>query len=245
MSRERTMSTRRRTASRPTTHLQEACDLFIALLLNCGFAPAEVRAVTSRALQQTRAQRRARGALDLRYQSQASHVITHWYQDPGLLQANGAPAPLPLFGAGASVAALVRKVNSELDPKIMVAYLLHVKGLRKSSRGWVPRHRYLSFVGDPLSQNRHAFEGLLGLLRNCHHNATRKPTEGTWPEARMLSGEIPERFRARADRLTRRLGNDFLYALDRELQVAEIRRPRRRGRSMRVGVGMYYYELPP
>ena len=180
----------------------------------------------------------------MRYYAESPHVVTHWYHDPALLRPDGQPKPLPLFGKTASVADLVKRVNAQLDPKVMVAYLLHIGGIRSSGSGWIPTRRSLLYATGPVSQSWHGFESLLGLLRTTDHNVHKPSNEDTWYEARVVSGEIPAQARARIDRRTRALGDDFLFALDRELQFQEPRSQKKPARSIRIGVGTCLYALP-
>lgn len=224
--------------------LQEASRLFLRLLQGCGYGSDEINSAIQRDLRRAPNPRKARRDLDMRYYAESPHVITHWYHDPDLLQPNGQPKPLPLFGKTASVADLVKRVNAELDPKVMVAYLLHIGGIRSQGSGWIPTRRSLLYAHDPVSQSWHGFESLLGLLRTTDHNVHKTSNENTWYEARVVSGEIPIQARSKMDRRTRALGDDYLFALDRELQFQETRTKRKPARSIRIGVGTYFYELP-
>jgi hypothetical protein len=231
-------------ARKRQNQLREASQLFVRLLQDCGYGSDEIQDSIALAVRRSPSKHTARRDIDVRYYEESPHVITHWYHDPDLLQANGQPRPLPLFGKTASVAALVARVNADLDPKVMVAYLLHIGGIRSSDSGWIPTRRYLLYANDLVSQSWHGFESLLGLLRTTEHNVHQKPTENPWYEARVMSGEIPIQARSKIDRRTRALGDDYLFALDRELQFQETRTTRQPARSIRIGVGTYYYELP-
>ena len=234
-----------RTVVRHRAHqLQEASRLLLRLLQGCGYGADEIRAAFQRDLRRAPHTRSVRRDLDVRYYAESPHVITHWYHDPALLQPNGQPKPLPLVGRTASVAALVQRVNAQLDPAVMVAYLRHIGAIRQQGRGWIPTRRSLLYAHDPVSQSWHGFDSLLGLLRTTDHNVHRPPGEPTWYEARVVSGDIPAQARARIDRRTRALGDDYLFALDRELQFQETSTPRKSARSIRIGVGTYFYELP-
>lgn len=231
-------------ARKRQTQLREASTLYVRLLQGCGYSASEIQSSVTQAVRRSPGKRSARRGLDVRYYEESPHVITHWYHDPDLLQPNGQPRPLPLFGKTASVAALVARVNAALDPKVMVAYLLHIGGIRSVDNGWIPTRRYLLYTNDLTSQSWHGFESLLGLLRATEHNVRRKPTDAPWYEARVMSGEIPRAAQAKIDRRTRALGDDYLFALDRELQFLETKPSKKPTRTIRIGVGTYYYELP-
>jgi hypothetical protein len=235
---------KRRPSTSPSSEADEALQLLMQLLHSCGYSGASLKAAALKAVPTRTQSARAKQTIDRRYYRDAPHVITHWYQDPTVLDRHGEPLALPLLGESRSIAALVNRVNPELDPKVMIAYLVHVKGITKTKTGWAPTRRDLSYVADPGSLAWHALESVLGLLRNTGHNLKRPRQGASWLEARMTSGTFPAAILPRIDQRARALGNDYLVALDREIQAEEIRTPRPRSRSVRVGVGTYFYVLP-
>lgn len=228
------------TASLGTTSL-EAVDRFVRILARCGGAPGDidvaVRAACRRIPKAWRV--RARGAK--REISDAAHVLTLWFTEPAFLDPLGEPRPLPLRGSSQSLAALVRSVDSRLDAREVLRYLLLTGAVRPAGARYVPRARSVLLRGARGPDYFRTLRVLANMLRTLEHNVRPQRVVRGWFEYFAENPRFPASARAAFDARVNRLGKEFLYRLDAYMRRREIRR--RPGEpTVRLGLGMHLWE---
>lgn len=235
------MTPRRRHRRTPPRQLDEAVEGLVIVLAACGYDRRDIDHTMRRALARTPFRKTTRSRINAEFVADAPHVLTLWFQDPALLQSNGRPRPLPLAGTTGSVESLVHRLARPHDAKTMVQYLRRVGGIKAVKGGWIPANRFLLFK-DPVGSAVQALEGTLGYLRTSRRNIARRRL-APWFEARLTSQPLPHRSHRRVDRLVRQWGHNYLAAMDRRL--AALQDPTApKSKTVRVGIGTYFYELP-
>jgi hypothetical protein len=234
---------RRPQASIVSSTSLEAVGRFVRILARCGATPPDiVRAVRAAARRIP-----ARWALPARavpgeIDDGAAHVLTVWFSELNYLDAAGRPLSLPLKGASRSFATLVRSVDSSLDPRDVLEYLLRQGAIRRQGRRFVPRGRTLQFR-TPLSPEllRHTLRALTNMLGTLENNVQPKRITRFCFEYTAENPRFPARAREELGDRVKRLGTEVLSRLDAYMRRREV--TRRPGEpTMHVGIGMHLWE---
>lgn len=222
----------------------EAVGRFVRVLARCGCTPDNICREVAKACREIPRSWALKATAARREMDDASHLLTLWFSDPAYLDRRGAPTPLPIRGAGASLETLASRVDPTLDLREVLRCLSRSKTLRRVGTRYVPRDRMLSFRAAGGSQNLHHLRGLLGMLRTLEHNVQTKRRAALWYEVFAHNPRFPVSERAGLDKRIRVVGNRLLFQLDADMHRKE--RARKRGeRTVRIGVGMYRFEDGP
>jgi Family of unknown function (DUF6502) len=223
-------------------HVRLAVQRFVKVLSRCGCAPRALVHEVSRTCRMIPGSRRHQA--DLRDSPDLGHVMTLWFSDPNCLDERGSPRALPLRGAGLSIEALARQVDSELDVREFLRFLIRGGAVKRVGRLYVPRDRVTIHRG---RESMTPFlRGLFGLLKTLEYNSRR----GRSARGRLELYSRNPRFPASAieafDKRIRHLAHPVLVQIDADMHQRE--RARRKGeRTVRMGVGIYRFEedAPP
>jgi hypothetical protein len=221
----------------------EAVTRFVRILARCGAAPRDIVRAVRIACEEIPSDWASRARESPREIDDAAHVLTVWFSEPAFLDAKGHPRPLPLEGPSRSVAALIRGVNAQLDPRSVVSYLLRSGALRRHSRLYVPRERMLLLRGARGPDYFRTLRVLTHMLGTLEHNVLPKRLVPGWFEYFAENPNFPVRLRDELDQRVMRLGKDILSGLDAYMRRREA--TRKPGEpTIRVGVGMHLWEDP-
>jgi hypothetical protein len=173
--------------------------------------------------------------------SDASHVLTVWFNEAAYLDTHGGPRPLPLEGGSTSVAALVRSVNRKLDPREVLIYLVRSRAVHRVGSRYVPRKRFLRLRGTQgYLFTLHTLNNMLGTIQ---HNFQRKRSEPVLFERSAENARYPVSKLPQLDEYARGIGAETLSRFDLYLRQRETtRRPVEP--TVRVGLGFYVWRDP-
>lgn len=246
--RRRSMTKNARRVGRPqastvsSTSL-EAVGRFVRILARCGATPPDIVRAVRAAARRIPARwalpaRAVRGEID----DGAAHVLTVWFSELNYLDAAGRPLSLPLKGASRSFATLVRSVDSSLDPRDVLEYLLGQGAIRRQGQRFVPRGRTLQFRTSLSPEGlRHTLRSLTNMLRTLEYNVQPKRITQYYFEYTAENPRFPARAREELDDRVKRLGTEVLSRLDAYMRRREV--TRRPGEpTIRVGIGMHLWE---
>jgi Family of unknown function (DUF6502) len=221
----------------------EAVRRFVRILARCGGARRDIVRAVRIACADIPTDWVSRARAAPREIDDAAHVLTIWFSEPACLDAKGDPRPLPLEGPSRSVAALVRSVNAQLDPRDVVTYLVRSGAIRRQGRLYVPRARMLLLRGARGPGYFRMLRVLTHMLGTLEHNMLSKRLGSGWFEYFAENPNFPVRRRAELAQRVKRLGQEVLSRHDAYMRRREV--TRKPGEPTgRVVIGMYYWEDP-
>ncbi|NCO57335.1 MAG: hypothetical protein COW73_06365 [Nitrospirae bacterium CG18_big_fil_WC_8_21_14_2_50_70_55] len=176
--------------------------------------------------------------------NRAARVISGWVRDPAFGEPAGGPARLPVEGAGASFATLVKHYSGDVPPRAILDELVRVGAVELLNGGQVRllARAYLPATGEV---EKLAILGAdtADLIATIDHNL-RGGAETAWLQRKVaydnLSEEAVGRFRPLAARRAQGLLeelDEWLATRDRDLHPAVAG-----SGHHRVGLGIYYFE---
>jgi hypothetical protein len=218
----------------------------VRILARCGSRPQDIVSGVLEeceqiprhwAVQARRAEaHRARGEI-----SDPGHVLTVWFSEAAYLDAGGRPRPLPLKGASASVAALVRSVDRTLDPREVLTYLVRSGAVRRQGTRYVPRKRFLRLRGT--QAYFHTLRTLNNMLETIQHNLHHKRAEPALFEYSVENARFPLSQLQQLHEYMKALGGKTLSQVDLHLRQREtMRHPGEP--TIHVGLGFYVWRDP-
>lgn len=220
----------------------EAVELLTATLRRCGTPPRAIERMLRDALTRTRHIRPvARIRASLEY-TDAAHVVTVWHSDPRYFDASGRPRPLKLSGASPSFATLVRQAGS-LSVEEAKRCLLKMKMIRRSGAWYIPRRRVGHLRGLSEATHFRDLRATVVALRTLQHNLKPRGRERPWFQYIAEKPRFPAAALPGFDGYVHREGMGFLKRADARMERAEARRKSGQ-RTVRVGVGMFWFEEP-
>ena len=178
------------------------------------------------------------------YVTKASLVLTAWHLDPRFLDAKGKPLPLPVEGAEASFASLVRHCSGGDVPLSTLLRELRAAGaVHKLPDGrWEPLARH--YVPHTIDETLITVWGsrMADVAITCASNLTRTSKvparfERTVSNGRIAKSALPE-FRKFLDHE----GQAFLQRLDAWLTQHEARDDTPDDQLIRLGAGVYHIQ---
>jgi hypothetical protein len=216
-------------------------ECFVCILARCGSTAQEIIEAVRDACERIPrgwAQRARRVPGEI---SEASHVLTVWFTEADYLEADGEPRPLPLEGASMSLAALVRSVDPQLDPREVVAYLIRSGAVRRHGARYVPRKRDVLLRGLEGPDYFRTLRVLKNMLGTLEHNVQPKSRVPGRYEYFVENAHFPVSQREQLDSFERALGKEMLSRID--LYMRQREKDRRPGEpTMHVGFGVYVWQ---
>lgn len=178
--------------------------------------------------------------------SKPATVLAKWYTSPKYLGPKGSPKWLPLesHGKRVSFSGLVREVGGDVPPGAMLKELLRADCVSEVRPGfWKAIKRQYSPSGIDLFQVQRFGECLHDLAQTIVKNMEQENPNSrlfefrAWSD-RLDSKEIPALKKTIASR-----GNEYLESIDDWLETHALTNSgSAKGRPMRCGVGIYYFE---
>ena len=219
----------------------EAIELFVRLLARCGYEIDAVIQQMHRAYDQVPRRWLSEAQAAPREISDATHVLTVWFSDPGYLDDTGMPRPLPLRGSERSLESLVSSIDRGLDADEVLAYLLKGHALRRLGSRYVPRGRVMSLRGVRGPNEFRNLRGLLAMLRTFEHNNRPRRQARSWFEFSAENPRIPKRACRKFDDFVSVRAKRLLVDVDSELRRLELTcKPGEP--TVRLGTGVYRFE---
>lgn len=218
-------------------------DSFVRILARCGSTAQEIIGAVLQACERIPHGWADRARRVPREISEASHVLTAWFTEAAYLDADGKPRPLPLEGASMSVAALVRSVDPQLDPREVVMYLIRSGAVRRRGARYVPRKRDVLLRGLGGPDYFRTLRVLRNMLGTLEHNVEPKRRVPGRFEYFVENPHFPVSQLEQLDKFARGLGKEMLPRIDLHMHQRE--RMRRPGEpTVRVGFGFYVWQDP-
>lgn len=175
--------------------------------------------------------------------NRAVRVISGWLNDPQYLDAEGAPADLPLEGESGSFATLVKQYSGDIPTQAMLSALQSAGSIEKfDGKIRLIRHAYVPGK-DPIDKINILGTDTAELIATINHNLTAKTPDlrfqrkvsndrvcsDSLPQFRMLSAEKAQTLLEDLDRWL------SLHEVDCESDEADPERNQ-------VSLGIYYFE---
>jgi hypothetical protein len=176
------------------------------------------------------------------YVAGLTHIVAHWYSDPGFRGPDGQPLKIPLRGRGPNLANLIRRLFPYQDVSRVTQSLLRANAIQRRGRLYVPTARYVAFTRDLQSVHVHGLMSIAGMLRTVQHNIASEDPSRTLLEGSATNPYIPVRALPEIHRRIRREVTALLWKLDGYLRSWEVE-PGTEA-TTHVGVGAYVYEDP-
>ncbi len=180
---------------------------------------------------------------DDRY-NRAARVISAWVRDGAFHDANGAPAPLPFEGNGASFSELVKRHSGDIPPRAILDELLRVRSVEADSDGQL-RLRVPAYVPSDDDAETVAILGtdVCDLIATITHNLQPNGAPRRF-QRKVCYNNLPEES---VDALREEIvavGQTALEAMDRVLSESDRdSNPTVAGHGrVRAGIGIYYFE---
>ena len=240
------MTAKRRRPAKPRqdlTGVQRLADKFTRLLQATGHSPEVLARVFAESCAKLPTPRGRRAATAVAVTLDVVHVLTHWYSDPRFLDPQGNPRPLPLRGAGASIADLVKRVNPNIDVKAATDMLLRARALKRRGSRYTPTGRKVILDPSDIAATARSLLVLEGYVDTVNGNLNRRPGDLARLEATAINPSFPvAALDAFKSRLVRK-GNEFLADVDTDMRRAEERAAKSDPRA-NIGVGVFLYEQP-
>lgn len=174
--------------------------------------------------------------------SNASRVLSGWYQDADFCDKKNVPKDLAPDGEGASFAELLRRYAGDIPPSAMLWELKHVGAVAETEEGKlrVLTRYYMPAKLDPDSIRRFG-EVLQDLGGAVFHNISRDDEQQPRFEGRAHNPNIDPATAEKFRKLIAERGEQFLEETDAWLTAHEITpaKARRTGTRARLGVGIY------
>lgn len=230
---------------------QAYVDVVTSELLNTGERPTTTRIAAVTGLTRkdvTQLKQSPAGNGSLGSSSRTQRVIQGWVNDGDYHDEQGEPKVLPFRGEHSSFEALVQRYSGDMSCFAMLDEMKRINMVAAEEEGSV---KLLNKVYIPHSDEQQKLK-LLGvdvslLVDTIEHNLTTKHANDLHYQRKVSYNNVPEsvltEFRHFVNQDAQGLlvrFNHWLSAHDRDSNpsVAET------GRSMQVGVGMYYFERP-
>lgn len=182
-----------------------------------------------------------RDRLDTASVNRAARVISGWVRDPSFHDAAGEPADLPFEGEAVSFTALVKRYSGDITARTIADELVRVGAIRMSGEGRVRllARAYVPIGGD-LDKIAMLGTDVAGLIATIDHNLTAGPGEARF-QRKVAYSHIPLEAVPGLRKELEGLAQSALEGMDRRL--SEVDRAGAQGsRSVRLGVGIYYFE---
>jgi hypothetical protein len=183
------------------------------------------------------------GSVEQHYHSgHAARVLQLWHADPRFASAKGVPFDLPFAGDELSFCSIVRAVGGDVPPGAVRAELVDAKAVLETHEGLLrPVKRYFvpANVGEELLVGFTHFVApvLEGLARNTDQDCDQPFIQRLAYSDRLISTAIPL-FRE----VARDKAESFAQYVDDWLSANEVRPESDAPDSIRVGLGVFYYE---
>jgi len=180
----------------------------------------------------------------------ATRVLSGWYQDPDFLDANGEPLPLALSGSGATLTELCARYGGDVAATTMVKELARVGAVEEDADGRLraKRRYYMPTPFDP-QWIMNAGSIFADLGDNINHNLVAGGTDnpsrflGRATDDTIAASAIPE-FRA----FIEENGGPFLERVDDWLtkhRIDEDGKGSANERRVRLGLGLFLIQGEP
>jgi hypothetical protein len=179
------------------------------------------------------------------YVSKASLVLSAWHLDPLFRDKDGQPALLRMSGPGKSFAALIeRSGGADVRPSTLLKELVNAGAVRARADG---RLQALQRNYIPQTMDEHLVRlwgtVIADVATTYVHNLTRAGKDSKRFERSAVNDQMPRTAIAGFAELLEREGQVFLERIDQWLTVRESKaRGRRKGATVRLGVGLYHIE---
>jgi hypothetical protein len=183
---------------------------------------------------------------EIRSASHAARTLQLWYSDARFVDPSGGPRELPFAGDDASFAAVVRAVGGDVPAGAVRAELLAAGAVVESAAGSLKAVKRYFVPGNVdedlvigLTQIVHPV--LEGLARNTGRERVEPFIQRLAYSDRLIPSAVPLFRQIARDRAT-----DFVQSVDDWLISNEVKSDTLAGQSLRVGVGVFYFEgIPP
>jgi hypothetical protein len=238
---------RDRGAASPLSSLRklarEAIGYFVRILGRCGLTPQEIVSAVREECERIPRHWAAEARRAPPEISDASHVLTAWFNQAAYLDVGGKPRLLPFEGAAPSFVTLVRSVDRQLDPREVLTYLIRARAVRRKGTRYVPRKRMLLLPGKQGPGYFHTLRTLNNFLRTLAHNLHHERTDPPLFEYSAENSYFPVSKLQQLDEYVNSLGGELLPRVDRHMWQRE--KMRRKGEpTVRLGLGMYVWRDP-
>ncbi len=178
--------------------------------------------------------------------NRATRVLSGWHRDPDFTDDSGAPKDLSMSDAERGFPALVRRYSGDMPVSAMFEELERVSAVRRTRGGKV---RVLKRAYVPESG---AAEGvrMLGsathdLLSTIDHNLSRGPEQQPYFQRVVFDNRLDRAALPLFRRLTAEHAQKLLELLDDWMEAHAVPAGREGdGRSVRAGVGVYFFQDP-
>lgn len=223
--------------------IRGAVDCFVRILARCGLTPEEIVAAVHNSCERIPRDWAARARRLKRVIPEAPHVLTVWFSDAAYLDADGKPRPLPLEGGSVSVASLVRRVDREVDPREVLAYLVRSGAVRRKGKHYVPCMRGVLLRGVRGPDYFHTLHVLTNFLGTLEHNLQPRRTVPGRFERFVANPNFPVSQLEPLYTFLQRQGEEVLPRVDLYMHQRE-KMCQPGERTVRVGFGIYIFEDP-
>ena len=176
------------------------------------------------------------------YVTGLTHIIAHWYSDPGFRGRDGQPLRIPLRGRGPSLANLIKRLFPHQDVRAVTHSLLRANAIQRRGRLYAPTGRSVMFTRDLPSVHIHGLTALAGMLRTVQYNIASGDPADTLLERSAMNPHIPVRALPQIHQRIKREVTALLWKLDGYLRSWEVEPGSET--TTHVGVGAYAYEDP-
>lgn len=175
----------------------------------------------------------------------AARVLQLWHSDPAFLDHRGAPRPLAFAGSDVNFGSIVRVAGGDVPPGAVRAELIDAGAVVEDEAGQLrptKRHFIPADTGEELIVGfSHIVEPVLvGLARNTDEDCSAPFIQRLTYSDRLKPSAVPL-FRE----IARDRASQFVQSVDDWLSSNEQKSVSAEADSLRVGVGVFYYEGPP
>ena len=227
-----------------TVYLAQVVGTVIDFVLRCGLPPQQLQDLVQARLRQGAVAARARSGNEL-YVVMPS-LLLRWHTDLSLLDADGSPKPLRLYGAAPSVQALIQAEQPQDPARQIISSLQDAGMLRRTANGrYVPTASAATISQlNPLLTD-HVTKSLVRFLETVQTNVNTGGEDAALLErcAQVINLPVSELPAFRG--FVRDYGADFLNSVDTWLSSRSVeRRGRKATPVMGVGVHVFAHVQP-
>jgi len=179
------------------------------------------------------------------YVTKASLVLSAWHLDPEFLGKDGRPVLLRMSGSGKSFAALIeRSGGADVRPSTLLKELVNAGAVRVRTDGRLQALQR-NYIPHTMDEQLIRLWGtvIADVARTYVHNLTQTRDTRKRFERSAVNDQMPRDVIADFAVLLEQEGQVFLERIDRWLTARECKSEgRRRGGTVRLGVGLYHIE---
>jgi hypothetical protein len=173
----------------------------------------------------------------------ATRVLSGWYQDPDFCDPGGTPLELAETGPAPSFAALLERYSGDVPPSALLKELMQGQAVERTPQGRLraKRRYYMPVPLEPESILR-AGAVIRDMGDTIRHNLNRKQDSPSRFEGRATNNRLTPKQAALFQEFIQSRGQAFLEEVDDWLTEHEPDDPPSAGTGVRVGIGLFAIE---